>query len=83
MAGPLPCDHAEIQSADLFSSPAEADTITFQVLRIAGMFIDGMAGIENTVSTVASVTGDPSGCITTGLGSSRNGVFPQLLQPFL
>jgi hypothetical protein len=52
------------------------------VLRIAGMFIDGIAGIENTASTVASVTGDPFGPVTTtskvlspdagGLGSLRN-----------
>jgi hypothetical protein len=33
-------------------------------LRIAGMFIDGIAGMENTTFTVASVTGDPSGCVT-------------------
>jgi hypothetical protein len=34
------------------------------VLRIAGMFIEGIAGMENTVVTVASVTGEPSGRFT-------------------
>lgn len=52
------------------------------VLRIAGMFIEGIAGIENTVVTVASLTGVPSGCLTVtsnvllpasgGSGSLRN-----------
>jgi hypothetical protein len=52
------------------------------VPRIAGMFIDGIAGMENTVVTVASITGEPSGCFTVtsnvlspasgGSGSLRN-----------
>jgi hypothetical protein len=33
-------------------------------VRIAGMFIDGMAGIDSTTLTAASVTGAPSGCLT-------------------
>ena len=33
-------------------------------LRIAGMFIAGMAGIENTAVTVASVTGAPFRSVT-------------------
>ena len=28
------------------------------------MFIDGMAGIENTALTAASVSGAPPGCLT-------------------
>jgi hypothetical protein len=31
---------------------------------MAGMFIAGIAGIENTAVTTASVTGAPSGCRT-------------------
>ena len=33
-------------------------------MRMAGMFMDGIAGIENTAPTEASVTGAPSGCTT-------------------
>jgi hypothetical protein len=33
-------------------------------LRIAGMFIAGMAGMENTAVTVASVTGAPFRSVT-------------------
>ena len=44
--------------------PAVAFVLEAVSLRIAGMFMDGIAGIENTAVTVPPVNGEPSDFVT-------------------